>query len=309
MISEPTVLILGAGASKTFGLPTGYALYKEIWTALKHAEGTMLGLKLQENIAISANDLMKFADDLYYSGVLSVDQFLERRDDWLRIGKLAIAAALLPRESIELLFADEPDPNWYKYLFSCMNTTFEQFGNNPLSIITFNYDRSLEQFFLTALQRKYNRPEQDCIEAIQRIPIIHVHGSLGPLYGEPGKTISYGSALKTERLDFCADSIQIIHEPSKSDAFIEARNVLSAATKVAFLGFGYNPTNMAKLLLPQCLNRMPPVSIYGTTFGLGEAEISHLNEVLTSYTQGYACVLGKSNMTIHSFLKNHPVLS
>ena len=50
----------------------------------------------------------------------------------------------MPFETEEKLY--HPDPqrggDWYEYLSGKLNSSFEEFGENKLSIITFNYDRS-----------------------------------------------------------------------------------------------------------------------------------------------------------------------
>jgi len=51
----------------------------------------------------------------------------------------------LPYEDEEKLFQNDPlrGGGWYEYLFGKLKATFEEFGQNKLSVITFNYDRSL----------------------------------------------------------------------------------------------------------------------------------------------------------------------
>jgi hypothetical protein len=48
----------------------------------------------------------------------------------------------------------QEQPRWYEKLFQLMADGGD-FGNNQLSVVTFNYDRSFEAFIFTALQNLY----------------------------------------------------------------------------------------------------------------------------------------------------------
>jgi hypothetical protein len=69
------------------------------------------------------------------SGQPSVDAFLERRPEFLGVGKLAIAYCLIPFEDEAKLYC-QPDSsrgaNWYEYLSVKLNSSFEEFGENNM---------------------------------------------------------------------------------------------------------------------------------------------------------------------------------
>jgi hypothetical protein len=150
VITKPTVLVLGAGASKPFGFPAGRELLEIIVKAILSPPfgsfeiragvgGRLLGCGFREQ------DLKDFAIRLQSSQRNSVDAFLEHQPEFVEMGKAAIVSALVPYEQVNqpLMIGD-----WYRYLFNEMNTSFEDFDKNKLSVITYNYDRSLEYFFL-----------------------------------------------------------------------------------------------------------------------------------------------------------------
>src|SRR5260370_29716698 len=145
-IDARTVLVLGAGASMPFGFPSGQGLLDLI---VKQAPSprSVLGKNLLR-CGISQDELQKFSKALQYANPISVDAFLEYRQEWIKVGKLAIAAALIPFEDESRLFADG---DWYKYLFNALRAPFEDFGKNKLAVITYNYDRSFQFYFLTRL--------------------------------------------------------------------------------------------------------------------------------------------------------------
>jgi len=184
MIEKETVLILGAGASKTFGFPIGKDLKDEIYLTLKNRSNKVL------NEFTTSDELRSFVDRLKYSPEESIDEFLEHENDEniIEFGKKAIAAILLPYEKEETLFNNfittgekNNKFNWYQYSWNQMNTSFDDFEKN-LSIITFNYDRSLEYYLFTVLKKKFpGKNEEDYKNKLKSIPIIHIYGKLGYL--------------------------------------------------------------------------------------------------------------------------------
>ena len=67
----------------------------------------------------------------------------------------------------------------YEYLSVKLNSSFEEFGENKLSIITFNYDCSLEHYLLNSLINSHEKTRDECAKALTQIPIVHVYCQLG----------------------------------------------------------------------------------------------------------------------------------
>jgi hypothetical protein len=270
MLTKKTVLVLGAGASKPYHFPTGLELSVSI-SEFRQGNSTFENLR---NLGHSDTVLMNFRDEFYKSGRNSVDAFLEHRTDLLLIGKLAIAATLIPSENEETLFTY--DRSWLRLLYNNMNAPFDDFGKNTLSIITYNYDRSVEHFFMTSLQHTYKKEIKDCIPVLNAIPIIHLHGSLGPLpwQAKPGQEHKqYHYSYNNELLEIARKHIKIIHEDisdGRDTDFELAKKFLHDAEQIIFLGFGYDPINLERLKLKD----IDPKGkmIVGTCVGLGEAD-------------------------------------
>src|SRR5262245_60288218 len=97
MIEYPTVLVLGAGASRPYGFPSGEELLREAVTELLQPASAWRGLL--DACGFSWNVQEQVARELAGSGRYSIDAFLEGRAEYRPIGTTAIAAALIPREN------------------------------------------------------------------------------------------------------------------------------------------------------------------------------------------------------------------
>ena len=92
-----------------------------------------------------AEHIARFRETLLTSNQPSVDAFLESwpTEEFTEIGKTVIAIKLIGSEKLSLL-ERKRDRKWYEYLWNELGTTKQDFSHSKLSVITFNYDRSLE---------------------------------------------------------------------------------------------------------------------------------------------------------------------
>ena len=131
MITTPTVLVLGAGASCPYGFPTAKQLKNRICDVFS---SRTLAVRLLEDNVPPAKKFLEFREAFWKSGTSSVDAFLDGRSEFLDIGKLAIAYCLIPYENEKNLYDPlESDRHWYLYLSERLNPSFEEFENNKLS--------------------------------------------------------------------------------------------------------------------------------------------------------------------------------
>lgn len=321
MITNRTVFILGAGASKPYRYYTGYELLQKIrdGTLYKHEplckELLNLGFKLE--------DITEFNQSLYYSGENSVDSFLEYRDnkDFWNIGKISMAYLLSNREasSTSKFYGLEHD-NWYHHLYNSLKTNFDDFDKNNIGIITFNYDRSLEMYLFTRL-KSLGKTEEECGLKLANMDIVHLYGKLDDLPWEDvdeEKKREYGLTSTGERLVETSKRIQIIPE-SKSvehnESFKKAYSILENAKKIIFLGLDLlNEKNLDRLKINSfirprdpIIQTLPPKVSYftavGTSLGTRTAERSKI--------RGYfkkEIFLGKSSHQCTDFLRENVIL-
>lgn len=252
MITIPTVLVLGAGASIPYGFPSGRSLMEQIHMELNFdintGEQSMWRMILND-LDHSDEEIQEFRWELYYSQQSSVDMLLEKRPEFLGVGKHCIALSLIPEEDENWLLRFEGrDIGFYQYMFNKMSTHFDEFGDNKLSVITFNYDRSLEHYLCRALHYSYGKSEERCAEQVNKIPIIHVHGSLGPLPWQSSGGRPYEATYGPDDIDAAAKGIIVVSEAEDtSQEFSKAFKLISEAKRVYFLGCGYHTANLQRL--------------------------------------------------------------
>ncbi|MCH8821991.1 MAG: hypothetical protein IH984_00640 [Planctomycetes bacterium] len=305
MITANTVLILGAGASKPYGFPTGRELLDIICREMGEETGASV-IMLQKTGRVGLDHIGRFREHLFKSSKQSVDAFVERQPDFLEIGKLAIAQALLPLERhVKLIDICRRTDSWYQFLYNKMDYGFDEFGENTLSILTFNYDRSLEEYLFTALKYSYNRDDKATKKVLRRIPIVHLYGQLSihpAMSDDPSVIREYGA--NPSSFVKAAEGIKIISElDPDDDEFKRARELLSKADRVCFLGFGYDERNVKRLKVAAEGNR----KVFGTTYKLGDGQILDAKKLLVG-GKHKNLTLGSSKHDCYQFLTNVSVL-
>lgn len=262
MIKPPTVLVLGAGASEPYGFPLGRELLFQVIEQLRVNSGLHNDLL---KLGFERDHLLVFGDHLQRSMQPSVDAFLEHRPEFVDVGKAAIARTLVRCEQEGVLLPKRDQPRWYEYLFTHMGTDVGEFEQNQLSIITFNYDRSLEYFLYLALKNSYGLEDEEAATLVASVPIVHVHGQLGPLPFEPNGR-PFAATTSDDEVRLAAAGIRIVHETAAEDEqFQRAHKLIGKARVLAFLGFGYHAANVDRLKLDTFGSGL---EIYPCTFGL-----------------------------------------
>lgn len=275
MISEETVIVLGAGASAPYGFPTGPLLTSAVISKLGAESNEEF--QLLAKMGYDSDDINDFQTALAKSGKSSIDAFLEHRESLRDLGKAAMAACLIPGEQEGPLFGAKD--RWYQQLFAALNAGPGDFAENKLSVITFNYDRSLEQYLHTCLTNSYGLSSPEAAKLVGSIPVIHVHGQLGklPWMSGDGPSRSYRPDLLPKSLEIARDSIRIVHEGINDPIFQQASDILNAAQRIVFIGFGYDPTNVRRLRLDKDREHK---FVGGSCFGFTDLERGTVGRML-----------------------------
>ncbi len=300
MFRRKTLFIVGAGASAEFGLPPGKRLAKKITDKMdiriergfefvgsgdQRLYGQLLQLRREDGnqwqpAAMRIRDGLPFAQ--------SIDDFLDQRrsDQWINLyGKAAICQAILEAERGSKLYfnpmkGDEPfnataiaDTWLVKFMYMLcrgvpredVHTIFE-----TVDFIVFNYDRCIECFLISALERAYSLDEQSAVSIVNELNILHPYGSVGQLgqvpYGNSGANcVALAEQIKTYTEQ--ADKKTVLNEISERVSWAEC---------VVFLGFAYHSQNM-QLLRTQ--NRNNKVA-YGTAFEMSPSDTSEVQKLV-----------------------------
>lgn len=281
VIANSTVLVLGAGASMDYGFPSGAGLVKQVASRLRGADGLV---PLLLGLGHEMKDISAFKEALIGSQAYSVDAFLESREHFIPIGKAAMAYVLKLHEYEKWL---DMDDHWYKFLWSRLRTKFDDFGQNKLSIVTYNYDRSLEQFLYTTLMYSLGKQREESITMLKSIPIVHLHGHLGQLsWQHPDNHFDYGKRIKTsDDLLRVAKEIVVIHERTdESEEYAQAQELLKQAGRVYLLGFGFGETNLKRLGLSKLYSG---ITIRATALGLANVQRQEISKMKLPSIQLY----------------------
>jgi hypothetical protein len=316
LIDKKTVFVLGAGASCPYGYPSGARLRERICLSqgfMNDYTGYGIPGQLEQTTReIKLQELKKFKDAFNKSRIKSIDLFMANNPKLAPIGKYIIAFEILRAERLSL-FGEEAkltqeiiedkhkgrvlDPpqflslpffqgdDWYSYLYNRLieglvgKDALPDFSNGNLAFITFNYDRSLEQFLHESLSNLFTEvPEPEIVKCLKNLKILHVYGQVSPLkWQDPEQGVDYKPEIKEPLLEKMTANIKTIYEQEESPELNEARNLLEQAELIFFLGFGYAPENMKILRLPRII---PPGNcwVYGTAFGLNTRQTERIRD-------------------------------
>ena len=289
MITNPTTLVLGAGASIPYGFPSGEQLRTEICKA----ENRTLPLFeiLEKSIGYRASDISNFVKAFLYSNVASIDAFLSRHDHFVGIGKDCIAILLAQKEHpSRVIYANED--HWYKLLWQVLiedARTIEDLKQNKIRFISFNYDRSLEYFLFEASKHTFGLDDFQALDVVRHFKILHVYGKLGEfgLDVPSNSARPYSVSIDPNLIKIAATGIQVIPEArDDSAAFQTAREWFAESGTIGFLGFGFDSLNVHRLGLIDVLKHRHGIKnqdipqIIASVYGKTNAEINRIHQKL-----------------------------
>jgi hypothetical protein len=313
VITVDTVFVVGAGASVPFGMPTGGQLLD---TAQKLDVDNLLQKLARQFSVERVAPLYEALADCQDS---SIDALLEQRPDIELPGRYLIASLLLEAERNSPSRYLGVMHDWFRYIWDEMvsgSRGIEAFGANRVSFVTYNYDRILEHKMIGGLKARYRAELKQVRAALEAVPILHLHGSLGPILDSAnGPAIPFGldirnkpdiSAAISEHIERAAKSIRIVHQANPEDsAFALARKLLAEAHRVFFLGFGFGATNVERL---RVRGIRPGASVICSAFQLTDAEQSELIQepfLSSTRTLGHDLRIGRSEWDCRRVLREN----
>lgn len=312
MIRTPTVFVVGAGASCELNFPSGPKLLEALAATLDIRFG---GSELKSGDL----HLVKEFDELARAGSgqhlnaylascwrirdaaklgLSIDNVINQLDADPLVpicGKIGIARQLLLAENASLIRFDPYNPSDFP-LAEMRSTWLGRFAQlvcqdmrasdlqhifDNISIVSFNYDRSIRRFLPYALMSQFGIDERSAEALANKLRIYHPYGSLGLLPWQTGYSggIGYGDA-DAATLNTVASNLRTFTEQIEdSDELMGMTSALSNAERIVFLGFGYHRQNMELLTRGMSPNAK---RVYGTALGLSASDIEVVKSQLSS---------------------------
>ena len=280
MIRTKTTLVVGAGASCELQFPDGREFLQRIAAGFDF-QRLGGGLESEDIAAMGAHvaDISKRArvkkDALMEAGQLirsasrlgsSIDAILEQHGDnpmVQALGKLAIAHYTLDAEASSPLGAEPKDPgdlpvrgqeNWLFQLARMIvngvpRAEAERVFDN-LSIVCFNYDRSIEHYLPWALHMAFGMTLTDARALVaEKLKITHPYGTPGKLEWMKGDMpVADWGVSSPENFDAVVESISTATD--RADDRQWKRQLVGEVVqgkRLVFLGFGFDPMNCAML--------------------------------------------------------------
>lgn len=283
--TKKTVVIVGAGASKDFGLPTGANVYSNLLkeTLTNTPSGHQYGRDVfsggfKSFLAYANNynlehQLPLFINAVKNDGVAnSIDLFADYYPEFTEISKLYSTWSILstmykkkmpkqinqgypsgfdhsylsPSEvwlnsQIPIKNSTKSTNNWLSALLRkhLEDTDLENEISNNLTVITFNYDTIIEDFFSSSIKKlpKYRDYVSDLIP-----PVMHVYGAFNALNDYPVTQDIFNHA---ENISYIHDEV---HE-NRENSLVDIKNTISKAETIFIVGFDAATQNCERVHL------------------------------------------------------------
>jgi hypothetical protein len=287
------ILVVGAGASRELGLPTGAELKSKIAALLdiqfangfEQSKGDyQVCASLKERVRQEGDPRQDINPHLHAAWrirdampqAISIDNFLDTHqgDEKIELcGKLGIVKAILEAEKASNIYIDSRSAQSqlnYLELEKCwLNPFFRLLTENcrvgdlearlrSVSLIVFNYDRCIEHYLFHAIQNYYGIGAPESAHLISGIRIFHPYGTVGNLEWQNNRdTVPFGGSVTPSKLLAIATRIKTFTEGTdpESSEVLNIRKGIAEAERVLFLGFAFHRLNM-NLIQPDPMPRV-----------------------------------------------------
>lgn len=342
MFSERTLFVVGAGASKEAGLPTGQELAAQIsdllnfrfegYNELTRGDGVLA--RVLKEIANAdgddqnrVNDLFGAASDIRSAMPLapSIDAFIESHEhnsDISLCGKLAIARSILAAEKNSLMYLDSSETNatlrfdtlgstWFQDFFKILitgvpKTDLSKLFNN-IAFIVFNYDRCIQQYLYHSIQSYFRIDSHAAGEVVSTLRILHPYGNIGDLrWQNRNAGVTFAESANPANLPSIASRIMTYSERVADESTTnEIKRLVLNANRIVFLGFAFHDQNM-RLLKPASFNAN--AEVLATATGISKADCHSIEGDIRRTLvgrNGKGEIKIQSDLTCHDLFQNY----
>jgi hypothetical protein len=276
MFSQPIIFVVGAGASAEFGLPAGGEMKKRLAKSLNFNRGPsgtiigdremfdMLGIMFGQQSGDRQNDATELATRIgEFESIDEALHWFSGRPETVAIGKAAIVREILQSERGSILFNESNpeiipsksyDRTWLPHFLSMLVSSLRREQSKELfrnvTLINFNYDRTIEHYLYSRLQTNFGFEAAEAAETIGTLQMIRPYGSIGALPWQNGNKVPYGDHIRMDhkKMFLLAQNVRTYTEQNLSHDLRSAiQSVMNAARLIVFLGFGFHQQNMTLL--------------------------------------------------------------
>jgi len=294
-MAHDVTFVFGAGSSKEFGLPLGSKLYKEIIGDLTGWGSLSKLLVYLDDVNLGETDTKNLANSLLLSPLNSIDEFIHNyckgNTETETLLKFLISKNILTLENHDLLFDREVD-NWYRYVISFLirnaDGKYQNFIEQPVNFVTFNYDRTLEWFLYHGIQSTYPAAKENTkvfnkwFDEYCEKRIFHMYGSLGPIREVPfglKKNFQlsdrrFGQDKIVEFYLAGSKNLDLMRFGQKANPPSELKQIFDKTNRTFFIGFGYQRDNLIQLPIKK------GTRLNGSCYGVKEEEKRVITQVI-----------------------------
>jgi hypothetical protein len=305
MFKKKTVFILGAGASRHYGYPTGEELVRAVRGLAKEIPRQYSTPDESNRVARGYSqtypryfrdqgfgdfmvELSLVESKIAQANPLVIDDFLGRNIDIAEVGKLLIAMALFRCERKSKFRPTKKDlegtefeaGDWVRHIVHQLTVGCEKPEDllaNQVTFVTFNYDLSLEQRMYWALANYQWFDECGVTDKFfSKGRFLHIYGQLydwdTKRPGAPAGTYNNPQFPLADEIDRAFDAAKSIRtiSPGKREpdpTIDEACGEIAGAEYLYFLGYGFDRRNNELLGLGSLSDKVAQQRVFFTNYG------------------------------------------
>lgn len=338
MKSKKLTIIVGAGASREFGLPVGSELKQHIASLLdirfnfNQQESGDYKIRSALELAVRQDGGRDINPHLHAAWrirdampqAISIDNFIDNHqgDEKIELcGKLAIVKSILDAELSSSIYVDPSDRRNgidYANTENCWLNPFTRLVTencranqlkerlSSIAFVIFNYDRCIEHYLYYALQNYYKINESSAAELLNSVHFYHPYGCVGALPWQSQKNVAaFGEEIRADSLLDNAKQIKTFTEGTdpESSEVCAIREAVGTSDNLLFLGFAFHKLNM-RLISPSTtgLDENSEKRTFATAYGLSRTDCSEISDEICS-------VRGSSKTEIRSDLTCNAIFS
>ncbi|TDQ66992.1 SIR2-like protein [Maritalea mobilis] len=308
-MSEKLCFIVGAGASKLAGFPTGDILVEQIADLLnlKWNNRHPANPSANDEFRAALNPIFKeYGDQKVHVAIsqlrnsleqgASIDRILDINSEnelMVAIGKLAIVYSILKCEQFSTLnipsdniynriYFSHENNRWYKTLWQNIFFKYDKAQliekATNIKFIVFNYDRCIEHYLYNSFKNCFPDDNQAAYSFVANLEIIHPYGAISELpydgqnHTSKSPLVNFGERTANGMFARLSQNIRLFTEGLEDDGKIAERiqTIVEESNKIIFLGFGFADMNM-KILKPTCAPESRQARrIFATAYGISE---------------------------------------